>query len=298
MAYHYYLYGLHFASDFELPELTAAPPALEADVIIREGEVADTLPHVTADGVLYQLNPRQFSLELEGVARYLVADGREITIQRLPGSDDGSIRLFLFGSALGALLHQRGLLPLHASSIETPLGAVLFAGASGAGKSTTAAAFHERRGSRVIADDISVVYVENGVPLVRPGSPHMKLWAQSLHMLKKEIGSLRRVRPALEKYSLPIALIDQPCPIHALYILVPHNRDEFTLTPITGMQKLRSLKNHTYRMQYLEGMSKLDMHFSISSVFMQRVKMARLQRPHQGFQLDELIALVEQDLAQ
>lgn len=40
------------------------------------------------------------------------------------------------------LLYQRGILPLHGSTIETPQGAVMFAGVSGSGKSTLAASFH------------------------------------------------------------------------------------------------------------------------------------------------------------
>ena len=70
------------------------------------------------------------------------------------GSLGSDIRVFLLGSCLGALLHQRGVLALHASAIETDQGAVLFMGDSGMGKSTTLQAFI-KRGYKMLADDIT-----------------------------------------------------------------------------------------------------------------------------------------------
>ena len=95
-------------------------------------------------GVLYQSAPRQFLLKISRVARYLVSDGNEIIVDPEPDADLSAIRLFLFGSAFGALLHQRGILPLHGSAIVTSRGAVVFAGVSGSGKSALACAFHRQ----------------------------------------------------------------------------------------------------------------------------------------------------------
>lgn len=49
---------------------------------------------------------------------------------------------------------DHGLL-LHASAVASPRGAILFAGASGAGKSTMAALLHRHTGWPVIADDVT-----------------------------------------------------------------------------------------------------------------------------------------------
>ncbi|MEG8053162.1 hypothetical protein QP185_07710 [Sphingomonas aerolata] len=51
---------------------------------------------------------------------------------------------YLLGTALGALLHQRALLPLHCNAIVHDGKAFLFCGDSGAGKSTLAAVFEAR----------------------------------------------------------------------------------------------------------------------------------------------------------
>ena len=59
-----------------------------------------------------------------------------------PGRDlyESDVRVFLLGSCIGALLHQRGILVLHAGAIHTDKGAVLFTGPWGIGKSTLLAA--------------------------------------------------------------------------------------------------------------------------------------------------------------
>ena len=93
-------------------------------------------------------------------------DGNQIVIDAAPDATDRNVRLFLLGSALGALLHQRGLLPLHANAIDLGGGAVAFSGHSGAGKSTIAAWFHDR-GHRILADDVCVVgFDQSGRALV------------------------------------------------------------------------------------------------------------------------------------
>ena len=101
--FHYRLFGLHVLSDLPLPELAPVDPAEEPDVRIILGAAAE------ATGTL---------LEIADIAQFQVEGGREIRVEPLPGVSERNIRLFLLGSAMGMLLHQRGLLPLHANAIE------------------------------------------------------------------------------------------------------------------------------------------------------------------------------------
>ena len=137
-AYYYTAFGLCIAAEFPCPELT--PAGGRPDVLIRYGVVPATLAVAKKTGVRYQAAPGQLLLTVDGVARFLVQDGKEIIVERAPESDDDSLRLFLLGSALGALLQQRGMLTLHSSAIEVDGGCVGFLGHSGVGKSTLAAA--------------------------------------------------------------------------------------------------------------------------------------------------------------
>src|SRR5215213_168075 len=147
----YTVFGLRVRSALELPELFQAKGEGEPDVRIETGSIdaPESAPGLSArDGGLL--------LTVADAGRFLISQGRTIRVEALNGVDPRNVRLFLLGSAFGALLHQRGLLPLHANAIEVDGTAVAFMGASGAGKSTLAAWFHDR-GYRIIADDVCVV---------------------------------------------------------------------------------------------------------------------------------------------
>lgn len=191
--YSYHAYGLNIASDLECPELLRGNGAAP-DVRVRLGNVPEQLDSPKAQDVPYQAAPQQFLLKLDRIARFLVCNGNEIVIERAPEATDGDLRVFLLGSVIGALLHQRGVLPLHASAIETRLDAVAFAGEVGLGKSTLAAAFH-RRGYRVLADDVCTVSLDQeGKPLVTPAYAQLNLWADALEQIGAAKENLRRTR--------------------------------------------------------------------------------------------------------
>jgi hypothetical protein len=158
----YALYGLLLDSEMECPKLVPAEaPDAEPDDRIRLGPMPQALDDAKKKGVLYQISPDRFLLGLGKIARYLVSEGREIVIERVPGGSDDAVRVFLFGSVFGALLHQRGVLPLHGSAVMPSRGATIFAGPSNSGKSALAAAFH-RRGYDVLADDVCAITFDAG----------------------------------------------------------------------------------------------------------------------------------------
>lgn len=186
----YHAFGLNIASDLpflNMPEKQGVP-----DVVVRYGEVPDAIPDAVISGIRYQAAPGVFLLRVDGVADYHVTRGNRITIERATGAQDEEVLLFLMGSAIGALLHQREMLPLHAGAIAVDYEAVLFSGPSGIGKSTLTAAFQKRE-FPVLADDVCGVTVDREVRVVA-GFSQLKLWEDSLGRLKKPKDGLRRVR--------------------------------------------------------------------------------------------------------
>lgn len=291
-------FGLTFASELPLPELLPAAEGADADVQIRFGTVPEEVPGLLKRGVRYQAAANALRLQVDGVANYLIEAGRRITITRAPGADDDDVRVFLLGSALGALLHQRGDLVLHGSAVEWNGEAVVFLGRSGVGKSTLATAF-KRRGHAVLTDDLCVVRPRaDGRMVAQPGFPQAKLWLDSLKRLEFAPDQLKPIRAKIEKRALPLA--DQfhgaPLPVRKLYLLGPHNGDNFVLTPGVGAQKFNVIKNHTYRFLYIADVSAKAGHFKQGMRLAQQVPLVRVVRPMSGFRIDELVALIESDL--
>ena len=197
----YRIAGLSVASDVEMPGLYAdAPDAGAADVVIEAADVPLTLEDAVAAGPTWAMRAEQFLLRVPGIARFLLTAGRAISYQTEPAAEPGDTVTFLLGTAFGVLLHQRGLVVLHASGVEVNGRAALFLGASGAGKSTLAAAFVQR-GYRLVTDDFCVVSLGgDGSPVVNPDGRLPKLWSQAIKHLDLGDRQGRPVRGRLAKF--------------------------------------------------------------------------------------------------
>lgn len=299
MGYHYTGYGLEIVSELELPELRVAEtgPARAPEVEIRLGAVArDGLPGGEQISPFVWVAQDLFWLEVHGVARFLVADGCRITVDPAPGIDAASVRVFLLGSILGALLFQRGVLALHGNAIEVDGKCMVCVGPSGAGKSTLAAAFAQR-GYHVLADD--VVAIDAACAAV-PGYPRIKLWQDTADRLGIDTGDLMRIRPTLDKFNLPTGMGagDAPVPVRWVYVLNPGNGEAIELVPIAGLKRFAPLRANTYRRRFMEGMALRPEHLQRCGELAGRIHMARVDRPERGFEIDALVERLLADMAE
>lgn len=295
--FHHRIHGLSVESEIELPVSTRVP-GTPPDIRILLGTVPGRLENVRAAGVLYEAAPGEFLLELDGVARYWVRDGREIVVQKDVDADDDSVRVFLLGSALGALIHQRKMLPLHASAVVMDGKCIGFAGRSGIGKSTLAAAFCAL-GYPALGDDVLVVGAENGGPaIVWPEGQHLKLWADSARRLRLPTRSLPRFRGFKKKYlrSPETPKTGIPYPLTHLYVIERSDDARFTLERLQGSAKLESLIANTYRPQFLEGLDRQRDHFRLCAELGSRFAVSRIRRPSRRFELKRLQKLILEDL--
>lgn len=290
------LYGLAVSSDVDLPGF--AETEGEPDVVIRWGTVPRELDTQMAQGVCFQVSPGRFLLQLEGVARYSVTGGREVTIDRAAGAADEDVRTFLLGTVFASLLYQRGLVPFHASGILTKQGAVLFGGRSGAGKSTLAAAM-ARRGHPVITDDVAPVAITpDGIPVVYPGSPSLWLWSDALSQLGIPADELRRVRPRVEKHvwasawNLPLG----PHPVVGYYRLDRHNQPGIILRTLEGMERVKSLNGEIYRAPIGRVLGTPTTLFRTTTALAQQARVVQVCRPGTPYLLEQLVDAVLADL--
>jgi len=105
---------------------------------------------------------------------YDIRNGNEIIIQLYPDTEEETAKIFLLGSAMGAIQIQHGRIPLHGGAIETSNGAMIITGGQGSGKSTMTSAF-VHNGYKYITDDVSSISIENGQSYIIPAYPQRKL---------------------------------------------------------------------------------------------------------------------------
>jgi hypothetical protein len=252
----YWAYGLCIHAELDCPEL---PPhsqnAGDPDVTIRLLPPAPPASEALANGY-YEVRPGSFRLAVPGVAQYLVEDGRRILIEPIPGVPLERIRLFLLGSAMGALLYQRGIFPLHGSAVETPWGAMIFVGTQGAGKSTLAAQFF-RRGYRLLSDDVCAVAPTPEGLQVLPALAQLRLCTDAFERL----GSPQGGRFDVDKFVVPMGKGYCPHPVSLTAIHVLRPCDPGTSSPgetpgfevLSGFDRVQCLLENLYRPQYLKG---------------------------------------------
>jgi hypothetical protein len=213
---------------------------------------------------------------------YIVTNGDRIEVRAEQRAAERNVRLFLLGSAMGLLLHQRGLLPLHANAIEIDGRAVAFMGESGAGKSTLAAWFQER-GHRIIADDVCVVAFDGeGRALTQPGIPRLRLWRQSLQAVGRTADGLERSYAGddeYDKWDVPVAdHLRHSNAVRLSAICVLTRGDKLNLLQIEGVQAMEELFAHTYRGALLNRSHSAEAHWSQCLRLLAEVPVFRLER--------------------
>lgn len=294
----YFAYGLVFESDLDLTPLQPFADERPVDVHVRKANVSDqgienpgvSLPYV-------QIKDSEVWLNIPDVCRLLISDGEQILVDPCKNADEQSVRLFVLGSAMGAILHQRGFLVLHANAIYVDDGAVLFAGISGAGKSTTAAVLHQM-GYRVLSDDV-VAVDEYGC--IVGGFPQIKLWQDALDQLKISSEGLGQIRLQVQKFSFPLPpdIQDIRLPVKAIYFLEVSSKQgqgKLELVKLEGIEKFEYLNEHTYRRQFMAGLGLKRRHMGLCSKIAANTPMTRLMRPPDRFSATELAELVLEDL--
>ena len=291
----YQAFGLNMESEVPFLDMPTVPGP--ADIVIRYGSVPDEIPGAKSKGVRYQASPGEFLLQVDGIARYYVTQGTAIQIERAPGAADEEVVLFLMGSAMGALLHQRHILPLHASAVAVDGDAVLFLGTSSVGKSTLAAGLQKRR-HPLLADDVCAVTADgDGEAKVIPGFPRLKLWADALEKLEADAAGLKRVRLArdFKKYFVPFdGESSTHAAIRSIFVLGTTNTDRFEIVELKGTEKLGPIIRNTYRPRFLEGLGGKEDHFRQCSAVVAAATVLRVVRPGGEFRLDELMDLIEE----
>ncbi len=295
-SYTYSAFGLIISSEFECPELITSSG--EPDVSVRFGAAPLSLMNPLFSGVRFQTSGQEFLLTVDKIARYYVENGNSITIDVSPNAEIEEVRLFLLGSAFGALIHQRGLLPFHGSSVKIGASAIILSGVSGAGKSTLAAAFR-KKGYQILSDDISVISFSNdGLPIVHPGYPQMKLWTDSIQKLGDDPSSYSQIRKRIEKHNIPIvqSYWNQPLPLNKIFIINSSNLGELKVESIKGIEKFSMLKTHTYRANFVAGEQMHTKHFKSFESIAKHIDVCRLTRPSGNFLFDELINIILDNL--
>jgi len=182
----YLAFGLVVESPVDLPEAAEAIDGAVTDVMVvigdaGQGFVGDEIFHeARAERCWWhKMSGDNHTMFNCPVGLYEIKNGREIVIQPYPDGDEEILKIYLLGSAMGAIQVQRGRIPLHGGAVVTSRGAMVITGSQGAGKSTMTSAF-VHLGYRFITDDVSSIVISDGQAMIVPAYPQRKLTGDAL----------------------------------------------------------------------------------------------------------------------
>jgi len=299
-SYHYKVFGLHVSSDIILPELVSVDLPGMPEVTIRLGQAPDSFAVDVDKFESYKAEKNKLLLHIPGVASYYVINGNNIVVEPAEKSEESSVRLFLMGTAFGALMMQRGILPIHGSAIIINGYCVIFTGISGAGKSILLTAFR-KKGYYFLTDDVAAVTLDNeGIPWVHPAYPQQKLWRDSAETMEVDIANLKPFysNNIADKFAVPAVkeYWQSPAPLAAVYELEVEKDCSANISPLASIDKLAVLMSHTYRPWLIDGLGLKAAHFKQCVAVARQVTVSRLTRPAGVISVEEQINLVLQDL--
>lgn len=235
----------------------------------------------------------------DGTQFWLERAGKEIWATWPESATLEDTSSYLLGPVLGLLLRLRGITCLHASAVALEGHSVVFVGAEGAGKSTTAAAF-AREGHGVLSDDVvALTEVESGF-LVVPSYPHLCLWPASVAMLYGSVDALPHFSRGWEKHRLSLGdrgarFEGQPRPLGAIYLLGERRKESApAVEPVRPQAGLLSLVADTFANKILDREMRAR-EFDVLGRLVTSVPVRRVFPPSDPNKLGALCRMIEAD---
>jgi hypothetical protein len=295
--YEYAAYGLGIRSAFRLPELRTRN-AGTADVVVEQGTVEPVPPgphrgdgrrRVTAE-------PGRCRVTYDGIVSVRIEDGSRIVADPVSEAAPARpvFRRLLGGQVLGIACHQRGALVLHGSAVGRGADAAVFLGAPGAGKSTTAAACHQR-GFSLYDDDVVVVRFVDGAPTVAPGVPQLALDLETAAALGFDANHAAGIDDAADVAYHRISSRRRTAPAAPSRCYVLTAGDTVAIEPIPPQEALLRLVGSTYTAGMLADTDAADSNFEQCSRLLESVPLQSLSRPADLGRLSDIADAVEKD---
>lgn len=190
------------------------------------------------------------TIQVDEVGRFRVEDGKTVVVEPYPCVSVAELDLYLAGSIMGAVLHQRAVLPFHCNAFASDHGAVLLCGDSGAGKSTLAC-WLESQGHALLTDDVcAITFDEDGRAMAHPGMPRLRLWDDALQAMDRTGQSACAVPWADGKFELEMSgsRARKALPVSAIYHLCEAEAsDGFAIRPLHGLAAINAVTSNIYR---------------------------------------------------
>ncbi len=263
---------------------------LEArDQALSPGEPYDSWRSAGSDrAALFFRTPQGFLVRFPGQADFTIEiEGREIACAPVP-SIAAEVPESLFHNAIIPLLgnHDGGLF-LHGSAVSVGARAIGFLAPSRRGKTTLAGGF-ARQGHAFLTEDVLELCLKDGVYMVQPSRPVLRLFDDSAAYLLGEASKpgVRAKREMAAGDALPFE--NREMPLSALYLLGTGERGNIAIEQFGPAAALAELMQHGFILD-VEDKPRLRRHFDRLGELASNVPVFTLDFPRDYAQLPRVV---------
>lgn len=297
--YHYQLGGLKIASELKLHQLEqticgGSSQKTDVNIVIVDHPPATTQSMQSINNWMCG-DKDAIHFVIEGLAQFLIIAGKQIQIYVEPNAELSEVELFLTGTAMGVVYHQRAIHPMHAACMARGNKAIALSGDTGEGKTTLAYAMM-KRGHALITDDIAPIAVQEKDFYVYNEKPVLKMWRTTADFFGVSVAGMQSITNRHNKFYLPV--VKSEFTTHRLDALVILASDEDCSEPylskLSLLQSLAALRQHTYRSFLVPVLWGEENFLAHSLAIVQAIPILRLTRPRSLSQLGKAVDLLEE----
>lgn len=291
MKYKYKIFGYDVASDIEIDAYETNFEQPEITIIV--GTINKQFLGLIYEQVYFSEKDKRVCFYVPQTGIFEVTDGKKIMVEPDEGAIDSEIQLFILGIAFGFLMNQMDVFPIHGSTVNMGTSCLTFIGHSGAGKSSLAAGFVERR-FQLLTDDVSRIGLIKNVHHVYASYPSQKMCEDTVRYMEIDHDPQKRVMNRMNKiyvndrsrFSIDVK------PIGAVIEIFPSEVSDPLLIRLEKREALQALITHSYAKELMGQCMDLVKHFRFCSELAITVPVYRLIRPLEGFTVREQVDIL------
>lgn len=244
------------------------------------------------DDGFFRLNQNEFSITVEGVASYYVADGKDIEIHPEEGASREMVEVFLNNWGTVGILHQRKILNFHASAFQWHGNGMMVCGDSGAGKSSLTAAFC-LEDARFISDDITLVTFLGEQAMIQTIPTRIALKEETVKQLNLQQHKPIAINPINEKRLFELnSAGNSNVPLKQIIWLNKHNKSTIEFAELDRIERFTLLRGEICGWEMLNGMKETEINYLEQLLKISRdISVVKVTRP-ENLQIAALISAV------
>lgn len=232
----------------------------------------------------------QAFFEVYGVAAYGIERGVRVSVQPDPLAPPGRVSEYLTSTVAALVLGQQRRFALHANAVTVAGDGVLFAGHSGAGKSTTSLRLIQR-GHTHLTDDMCLLHADGDELVLDPPPRGIRFLPHTAEALDLDVSSAVASPAVEDKMVLPQPAAP-PTPVRGVVFLERADILAVEMERLGTTRAIELMTTHACRRPIIQLLWPREL-FAWTADIVERMPVFLLRRPESEWTIDQVADAIE-----